>query len=65
VWVVVTAIIAVTHMSDPGCPWAWSAAPHHAVLHWRYGDRLVWRLALIGLTEDAATYDARGYTPVR
>ena len=41
-----TATIAVTHVSDPGCPWAWSAAQHHAVLHWRYGDQLAWRLAL-------------------
>ena len=56
--------IAVTHVSDPGCPWAYSAAPHHAVLHWRYGAQLEWRLALIGLTETAAAYDARGYKPV-
>jgi protein-disulfide isomerase-like protein with CxxC motif len=60
----VSATIAVTHVSDPGCPWAYSAAPHHAVLHWRYGAQLEWRLALIGLTETAAAYDARGYKPV-
>jgi protein-disulfide isomerase-like protein with CxxC motif len=60
---VVTATITVTHVSDPGCPWAWSAAPHHAVLHWRYGDQLAWRLALIGLAERAEDYTARGYTP--
>jgi predicted DsbA family dithiol-disulfide isomerase len=35
------------------------------VLEWRYGDQLDWRLVLIGLTEDARQYDARGYTPVR
>jgi len=62
--VVVTATISVTHVSDPGCPWAWSAAPHHAVLHWRYGDQLAWRLALIGLAERGEDYTARGYTPV-
>ncbi len=62
--VVVTATITVTHISDPGCPWAWSAAPHHAVLHWRYGSQLAWRLALIGLAERAEDYTARGYTPV-
>ena len=61
---VVTATITVTHVSDPGCPWAWSAAPHHAVLQWRYGDQLAWRLALIGLAERAADYDARGYSAV-
>ena len=60
-----TATISVTHASDPGCPWAYSAAPAHAVLHWRYGDQLEWRLALIGLTEDASVYDRRGYTPER
>jgi protein-disulfide isomerase-like protein with CxxC motif len=62
--VVVSATISVTHVSDPGCPWAYSAAPHHAVLHWRYGAQLDWRLALIGLSERAADYDARGYSPV-
>ena len=51
------------HVSDPGCPWAYSAAPHHAVLRWRYGAQLDWRLALIGLAESGADYDARGYAP--
>ena len=58
-----SAPLTVTHFSDPGCPWAYSAAPHHAVLHWRYGDQLAWRLALIGLAETAENYDARGYAP--
>jgi protein-disulfide isomerase-like protein with CxxC motif len=62
--VVVSATIAVTHASDPGCPWAYSAAPQHAVLHWRYGAQLDWRLALIGLSERSADYDARGHKPV-
>ena len=61
---VVSATIAVTHASDPGCPWAYSAAPQHAVLQWRYGAQLEWRLALIGLSERSADYDARGYKPV-
>jgi 2-hydroxychromene-2-carboxylate isomerase len=56
-------LIAVTHFSDPGCPWAWSAAPFHTVLAWRYGAQLSWRLVLIGLAESAADYDARGYRP--
>ena len=58
-----SATISVTHVSDPGCPWAYSAAPHHAVLHWRYGDQLEWRLTLIGLAERGEDYDARGYAP--
>ena len=32
--------LQVTHFSDPGCPWAYSASPAHAVLRWRYGDQL-------------------------
>lgn len=57
--------IDVTLHSDPGCPWAYSAAPALRVLDWRYGSQLRWRLVLIGLTEEAAQYVARGYTPLR
>src|SRR4051794_6911406 len=57
--------ISVTHFTDPGCPWAYSASPALAVLHWRYGDQLQWRLQTIGLTENAEQYVRRGYTPAR
>ncbi len=53
----------VTHFSDPGCPWAWSASPALAALQWRYGDQLQWRHVMIGLTETGAVYEQRGYTP--
>jgi 2-hydroxychromene-2-carboxylate isomerase len=56
-------MIDVTHFTDPGCPWAYSARPAHAALQWRYGDQLRWRLVMIGLTEDAQQYVDRGYTP--
>src|SRR3954452_24834761 len=56
--------ITVTHFSDPGCPWAWSASPHIAALMWRYGDQLEWRHGMIGLTEHASQYAERGYTPL-
>src|SRR4051812_49537899 len=55
----------VTHFSDPGCPWAWSAGPAFATLHWRYGDQLSWRLVMIGLSETAEEYARRGYTGER
>ena len=55
----------VTHFSDPGCPWAWSAGPALAVLHWRYGDQLSWRFVMIGLSEDSSSYQRRGYTGER
>src|ERR671922_1978951 len=55
----------VTHFSDPGCPWAWSAGPAFAVLRWRYGDQLQWRHVMIGLSETAEQYARRGYTGER
>ncbi|HEU4976589.1 MAG TPA: DsbA family protein [Baekduia sp.] len=57
--------ISITHFSDPGCPWAWSASPAHAQLRWRFGDQLDWRLVLIGLAESPDRYVRSGYTPVR
>src|SRR5436305_8314782 len=58
-------MISVTLYNDPACPWAYSERPALRVIEWRYGDQLDWRLVLIGLTEDASQYEARGYTPVR
>jgi protein-disulfide isomerase-like protein with CxxC motif len=57
--------VSVTCFIDPGCPWAYSASPAFAVLRWRYGTQLDWRLVTIGLTEDAEQYVRRGYSPVR
>jgi protein-disulfide isomerase-like protein with CxxC motif len=57
--------VTVTHFSDPGCPWAYSASPALTVLRWRYGDQLDWRLVTIGLSEDPRSYVERGYTPTR
>jgi len=58
-------VIRATLFSDPACPWAYSEAPALRVIEWRYGEQLSWRLVLIGLTEDASQYEARGYTPLR
>lgn len=57
-------MLSVTHFTDPGCPWAYSASPDLAVLAWRYGDQLDWRHVMIGLAEDPQVYVDRGYTPV-
>ena len=59
------ASISITHFSDPGCPFAYSASPALAVLRWRYGDQLDWRLVTIGLAEDPKRYEELGYTPTR
>ncbi len=57
--------ITVTHFTDPGCPFAYSASPALAVLQWRYGDQLDWRLVTIGLAETPQRYIDAGYTPTR
>ena len=33
-------------------------------LRWRFGDQIEWRLVLIGLSESAEAYEARGYTRI-
>jgi predicted DsbA family dithiol-disulfide isomerase len=58
-------MIEATLYNDPACPWGYSANPALHVLAWRYGDQLRWNLTVIGLTEDASQYAARGYTPLR
>jgi len=57
--------ITVKHFTDPGCPFAYSASPALAVLRWRYGDQLDWRVVTIGLAEDPQRYVDAGYTPTR
>jgi 2-hydroxychromene-2-carboxylate isomerase len=57
--------IRVTHITDPGCPWAYSEEAPVTALRWRYGDQLEWRHVMIGLAETGAHYEQRGYTPER
>jgi protein-disulfide isomerase-like protein with CxxC motif len=57
--------IDVTYFNDPGCPWGYSVTPALAVLRWRYGSQLRWRLVTIGLSEDPERYVKSGYTPTR
>ena len=59
------APLSITHFSDPGCPFAYSATPFLTALQWRYGDQLAWRHVMIGLTEEGRQYEARGYTPLK
>ncbi len=58
-------MISATLYSDAACPWAYSESPALRVIDWRYEDQIDWRLVLVGLTEDASQYAARGYTPLR
>jgi 2-hydroxychromene-2-carboxylate isomerase len=61
----VMSTVSLTHFSDPHCPWAYSASPAHAVLRWRFGAQLDWRLVMIGLSEGPDRYVKSGYTPAR
>ena len=58
-------MISATLYNDPACPWAYSENPALRVIEWRYADQLEWRLVLVGLTENASQYEARGYTTLR
>ena len=57
------AEVCVTEYTDPGCPWAFSAEPFRRRLDWLYGDRLEWRVVLVGLSSSPGDYAARGMTP--
>jgi predicted DsbA family dithiol-disulfide isomerase len=46
-------------------PFAWSAEPSRWRLRWLYGDQLEWRLRMIGLAEDGAVYEDKGFTAER
>jgi predicted DsbA family dithiol-disulfide isomerase len=58
-----TAEVRITEFTDPGCPWAYSAEPFRRRLDWLYGDRLEWRLCMVGLSESPEEYLERGFTP--
>lgn len=59
------AEIRVAHITDPGCPFAYGGEALVSALRWRFGDQLDWRLVMIGLAEDPAQYEQRGYTAAR
>ncbi|HEX2103395.1 MAG TPA: DsbA family protein [Solirubrobacteraceae bacterium] len=59
------ADVCITEYTDPGCPWAYSAEPFRRRLNWLYGDRLEWRIRVVGLAESPAEYTERGFTPER
>jgi predicted DsbA family dithiol-disulfide isomerase len=45
-----TAVLEITHFTDPACPFAFSAEPSRFRLRWHYGDQLRWRTRMIVLT---------------
>lgn len=57
--------VAVTHVTDPLCPWAYSFEPVMRAVESRYGDQLELRTVVIGLVSDPEALAARGYSPER
>jgi predicted DsbA family dithiol-disulfide isomerase len=57
------AVVRITEFTDPACPWAYSAEPFRRRLDWLYGDRLRWRVRVVGLSERPEDYTERGFTP--
>lgn len=57
--------VRVNEFTDPACPWAWSAEPFRRRLDWLYGDRIEWRLHLVGLAESPEEQLEQGLTPER
>jgi 2-hydroxychromene-2-carboxylate isomerase len=57
------ADLRIVEYTDPGCPWAWSAEPFRRRLDWLYGDRLEWRLHMVGLSASPEDYEEKGFTP--
>lgn len=55
--------VEVTQYTDPSCPWAYSAEPFMRGLEWRYGDGVVWRTVMIGLSADTLARERAGVTP--
>ena len=42
--------LALTHFTDPACPFAFSAEPVRLALRWHYGEQLRWTTRMIVLT---------------
>jgi 2-hydroxychromene-2-carboxylate isomerase len=58
------AAIDVTYFCDPGSPWGYAAGPQLALLRYRYGAQLRFRLVVVGLWETSEDRAAIGYEPV-
>lgn len=57
-----SALLQIREFNDPGCPFGYSAEPHRRLIDWLYGDALETELTLVGLLEDPAELEARGFS---
>jgi predicted DsbA family dithiol-disulfide isomerase len=57
--------IQITEYTDPACPFAWSAEPSRRRVEWLYGDQFTIEPRMVGLSENVAEQEAKGFTPER
>lgn len=58
-----TAAVRIRHITDPGCPWAFSSEPRRLRLHWLFGEQLEWHLCMAVLSQTPEDHEAKGLTP--
>jgi predicted DsbA family dithiol-disulfide isomerase len=54
-------MVTITHFTDPGCPWAFSAEPRLRRIDWLYGEQLAWETRMLVLSESADDYEEKGF----
>jgi predicted DsbA family dithiol-disulfide isomerase len=55
------AELNITHYTDPGCPWAFSAEPFRRKLSWTYGEQLGWQDRMVVLADSPESYEKSGF----
>jgi predicted DsbA family dithiol-disulfide isomerase len=55
--------IQITEYTDPACPFAWSAEPARRRVEWLYGEQIEIAPRMVGLSENVAEMEAKGFTP--
>jgi predicted DsbA family dithiol-disulfide isomerase len=55
------ADLRITHYTDPGCPWAFSAEPFRRKLSWTYGEQLEWHDRMVVLADGPESYETSGF----
>jgi 2-hydroxychromene-2-carboxylate isomerase len=55
------ADLRITHYTDPGCPWAFSAEPYRRKLSWTYGEQLEWHDRMVVLADGPESYEQAGF----
>lgn len=55
------ADLRITHYTDPGCPWAFSAEPFRRKLSWTYGEQLEWHDRMVVLADGPDSYEHTGF----